>query len=104
MKLSLFAVIGSLLAQASAAPAPGPYVVHERRDAQTTKWSRSNVKLPRDVIVPMSIGLTQRNLEDGYEFLMEVSHPESPNYGKHWSPQKVSRTPSTFCIYAAEAN
>ncbi len=90
MKLSLFAVVGGLLAQASAAPAPGPYVVHEKRDAQTTKWSRSAVKLPRDAIIPMSIGLTQRNLEKGYDFLMEVSHPESPNYGKHWSPQKVN--------------
>jgi tripeptidyl-peptidase I len=104
MKLSLFAVIGGLLAQASAAPAPGPYVVHEKRDTQTTKWSRSSVKLPRDAIIPMSVGLTQRNLENGYEFLMKVSHPESPNYGKHWSTQKVSLKSSSFCIYATEAN
>jgi tripeptidyl-peptidase-1 len=89
MKLSLVAVIGGLLAQALAAPAPGPYVVHEKRDAQTTKWLRSTVKLPRDAIILMSIGLTQRNLENGYEFLMDVSHPGSPNYGKHWSHQKV---------------
>jgi tripeptidyl-peptidase I len=89
MKLSLFPVIGGLLAQVSAAPVPGPYVVHEKRDAQTTKWSRSAIKLPRDAIIPISIGLTRRNLENGYEFLMDVSHPESPNYGKHWSPRKV---------------
>ncbi len=96
MKLPLVALVVSLLAQASAAPAPGPYVVHERRDAQTTKWSRSTVKLPRDALIPMSVGLTQRNLENGYDFLMEVSHPESPSYGKHWSPQKVALRSSIF--------
>lgn len=92
MKLSVLVVIGGLLAQASAAPAAPatvPYVVHEKRDTQATKWSRSTVKLPRDAIIPISIGLTQRNLKKGYEVLMDVSHPDSPNYGKHWSHQKV---------------
>ena len=104
MKLTLVAVISGLLAQASAAPAPGPYVVHEKRDAQTTKWSRSTVKLPRDAIIPMSIGLTQRNLEKGYDFLMEVSHPESPNYGKHWSAQKVALMFHVPCVYLTLAD
>jgi tripeptidyl-peptidase I len=26
------------------------------------------------------------------EFLMDVSHPESPNYGKHWTADKVAAT------------
>lgn len=88
MKLSFFAVIGGLLAQASAAPTPGPYVVHEKRDTQTTKWSRSTVKLPHDAVILMSIGLPQRNLENGYEFLMDVAHPESLNYGKTLVPSE----------------
>ena len=26
------------------------------------------------------------------EFLMDVSHPDSPNYGKHWSLGQVAKT------------
>jgi len=26
------------------------------------------------------------------EFLNDVSHPDSPNYGKHWSPGQVVKT------------
>ena len=26
------------------------------------------------------------------EFLNDVSHPDSPNYGKHWSPSQVTNT------------
>lgn len=77
---------------ASAAPTNSPYVVHERREVQTEKWTRRGLRLARDVTIPMSIGLTQRNLENGYDLLMDVSHPESPNYGKHWSMNKIAET------------
>jgi hypothetical protein len=89
MKLSILASLGYLVAYASAAPAHSPYVVHEKRELQVEKWSRRDLKLGRGVTIPMSIGLTQRNLENGHEFLMDVSHPESPNFGKHWSTEKV---------------
>ncbi len=95
MKLSIWTTVGGLLAQTLAAPAPTSYVVHEKRDVETTKWTRSTIKLRRDAIIPMSIGLTQRNLENGYEYLMDVSDPKSPNYGKHWSMKKVNTNPST---------
>ena len=26
------------------------------------------------------------------EFLDDVSHPDSPNYGKHWTPSQVAKT------------
>lgn len=89
MKLPLFAVVGGLLAQAIAAPAPISHAVHERRDISSSKWTRSDIKLRQDAVMPMSIGLKQRNLDNGYEYLMEVSDPKSPNFGKHWTKEKV---------------
>jgi tripeptidyl-peptidase-1 len=89
MKLSLLALIG-FAAYASAAPAPpSSHVVHEKREVQHQKWARRDIKLNRDAVIPMSIGLTQSNLDKGYDYLMDVSHPQSPNYGKHWSLEKA---------------
>jgi tripeptidyl-peptidase-1 len=88
MKFSLLAVIGSLAAYVTAAPATG-YAVHEKRDITGSGWAKRDTKLNRDALIPMSIGLTQRNLENGYDLLMDVSHPESPNFGKHWSMKEV---------------
>jgi tripeptidyl-peptidase-1 len=87
------AILTGLAACTSAAPAAVPRVVHEKRSTQMGKWTRRNLKVSRDAIIPMSIGLKQRNLDNGYEFLMDVSHPESSNYGKHWSMDKVDMVP-----------
>jgi tripeptidyl-peptidase-1 len=38
----------------------------------------------------MRIALTQSNLDKAHEYLMDVSHPGSPNYGKHWTAQEVA--------------
>jgi len=40
-------------------------------------------KLPNGHILPMRIGLTQSGLEEGHDWLMDVAHPESANYGKY---------------------
>jgi hypothetical protein len=93
MKLSILATVSGFVAYAAAAPAHTPYIVHEKRSTQTEKWSRRrDIKLNRDAVIPMSFGLSQRNLENGYDFLMDVSHPESKNYGKHWTMEKVPKT------------
>ena len=42
--------------------------------------------------MPLSIALSQRNIEKGPEFLMGVSDPASPDYGKHWPAQTVADT------------
>ena len=89
MKFTVSALISGLVALAAAAPAPSTYVVHEKRERQLDKWTRRDAKLNRDAVVPVSIGLTQRNLKNGHDFLMDVSKPGSPNYGKHWSMEKV---------------
>ena len=91
MKFSAVAILGGFAALVFGAPAPNSYIVHERRSVQNEKWTRrSDIKLNRNAVIPMSFGLAQRNLENGYEFLMDVSHPGSKNYGKHWPMSKVS--------------
>ncbi|KAI9829111.1 MAG: hypothetical protein M1832_000134 [Thelocarpon impressellum] len=40
--------------------------------------------------MPLRIALAQQNLNRGEELLMDVSHPESPNFGKHWTAQQVA--------------
>src|SRR5580700_6610527 len=97
MKLPLIAILG-LVAGATTAPAGNSYVVHERRQ-ETNKWSASGDRLRRDTVIPMSIGLTQRNLDYGYDFLMDMSHPSSPNYGKHWSLEKVWPEPRSHASH-----
>ena len=91
MKISPVAIFGGFAALVFAAPAPNAYVVHEKRSGHNEKWSRrGDIKLNRDAVIPMSFGLAQRNLENGSDFLMDVSHPGSKNYGKHWPMSKVS--------------
>ena len=40
----------------------------------------------------MRIALNQPNLHKADEFLMDVSHPDSPNFGKHWTAKQVAET------------
>jgi len=91
MKLSFFVALSGLAATISAVPASIPYTVHEKRhlSASSSQWQRANVKLNRRMTIPVSIALTQRNLENGPDFLLDVSNPRSSTYGKHWSPEQV---------------
>lgn len=43
-------------------------------------------------MLPLRIGLTQRNLDRAEEFLVAVSDPGSPSYGKHWTGEEVIET------------
>ncbi|KAK7728146.1 hypothetical protein SLS57_002616 [Botryosphaeria dothidea] len=45
-----------------------------------------------DQILPIRIGLQQRNLHLADEYLSDISDPRSPNFGKHWSAEKVAKT------------
>ena len=48
--------------------------------------------MPADEVLLMRIALTQGNLDEAYDHLMDVSHPESPNFGRHWTAQQVAET------------
>lgn len=48
--------------------------------------------MPPASVLPMRIALTQGSLDKGYDHLMDVSHPESANFGKHWTAKQVAET------------
>ena len=54
-------------------------VVHEKRATNPNRWSVRDVNLNPRTTLPVRVGLKQQNLEHGYNFLMDVSHPSSPN-------------------------
>ncbi|KAK5117542.1 hypothetical protein LTR62_004964 [Meristemomyces frigidus] len=90
MLFSQLAVGGVLATYAVASPVV-PHAVHERRTTGISGWEKRDA-LDRRAILPMKIGLSQSNLDKGWEFLKDVSHPTSSNYGKHWTAKKVSET------------
>ena len=67
------------------------HVVHETRAAEPLDWVLSR-RLESHKVLPMRFGLTQQNMHRVEELLMEVSHPESPKYGQHYTPAEVIET------------
>lgn len=95
MHLSTFLTAGAALVSCGltlSIPRDVEYVIHEKRDQQhasSALTKRSPVA--GNAMLPFRIGLTQRGLEQGYDQLMDVSHPESKNYGKHWTAAEVNK-------------
>ncbi len=80
-------IVFSVIAAGSALALPtANRVVHEKRDIPVP-YPRA--RLPDNALVPIRIALRQNNLAFGHEYLMDVSHPSSPNYGKHWTAEDV---------------
>nr|POF12860.1 tripeptidyl-peptidase sed1 [Quercus suber] len=96
--------VSASVAVVFASPITSNYVVHERRSQHASAWAKVE-DLDRRAVLPMRIGLKQSNLDKGYEWLNEVSHPESEKYGKHWSPKEVAEAfaPSTETVEAVKA-
>ncbi|KZT10453.1 subtilisin-like protein [Laetiporus sulphureus 93-53] len=67
-----------------------PLVLHESR-APPPGWTPVRRADP-STRLPLRIGLAQRNLENIDQFLLDVSHPDSPNYGRHWSAERLRET------------
>ena len=68
----------ALAAHVLAAPRDLKRVLHERRAViDPTKGDR----IDENSVIPIRIGLKQTNLETGYDAVMDVSDPESANYG-----------------------
>lgn len=92
MRVSLACFLSALLAFTAASPVPDTHVVHEKREIAhrftTSRWIKRD-RLEQDAILPVRIGLKQQNLHKGADWLMDVSHPESPNFGKHWTSDEV---------------
>ena len=69
MRLYL-AIFAAFAAYVAAAPSTH-YVIHEKRDAPMKRWVKREALQPRGLL-PMRIGLTQSNLDEGHAMLMEV--------------------------------
>ncbi|KAH9950626.1 subtilisin-like protein [Amylocystis lapponica] len=80
--------LGSLITSGSALLSPR--VVHESR-SPVPGWVPIRRAEP-DALLPLRLGLAQSNLDKLDDFLLDVSHPASPNYAKHWSAAKVAET------------
>ncbi|EHK50837.1 hypothetical protein TRIATDRAFT_145909 [Trichoderma atroviride IMI 206040] len=102
MKISVV-VLNSLLAGALAAPT-GSQVIHEKRDTSSPRWIKREALNP-STKVPVRIALKQNNLDKGMDYLLDVSHPDSANYGKHYSSDQVVElfAPSEDSISAVKA-
>ncbi|KAI3334490.1 peptidase S8/S53 domain-containing protein [Ustulina deusta] len=72
-----------------AAPSSSKHVLHEKRDGKPHLWEKRD-RATRSQVLPIRIGLRQRNLENAERYIYEVSDPNSPNFGKHWTAEEVA--------------
>lgn len=66
--------------------------VHEERSTPPPAWIKhSDVPLDKSRTIPVRINLVQNGIDEhGEGLLMKVSHPESPHYGDHYSPDEIA--------------
>ena len=67
-----------------------PHVVHERR--YTSSGLQRGQRVDQAAVATFRIGLKQSNLERANEYVMNVSDPASPQYGKLWTSESVRET------------
>ncbi|KAG8220430.1 peptidase S8/S53 domain-containing protein [Butyriboletus roseoflavus] len=84
-------VLLSLALAATSDPLLSRWIPHERRSHIPSGWNLARKHDP-SAVIPLRFALAQSNIEDLEEYLYDVSHPSSPNYGKHWSAGKVAST------------
>ncbi|KAK8110251.1 Pro-kumamolisin [Apiospora kogelbergensis] len=92
MQLLLVEALLALASLISASPASRRYahhVVHEKRHQLPEGWAKRD-KVDGRAVLPLRIGLKQRNLGRADELLDEVSNPMSGNYAQHWSARKIA--------------
>ncbi|KAI0093139.1 subtilisin-like protein [Irpex rosettiformis] len=88
MSLTVFLLLLSVIASCLGSTT---LVRHESRRALPPHWEQTR-RAPADAILPLRIGLAQSNLDRIEEHLLDISHPDSQNYGNHWSAAKVAAT------------
>lgn len=81
--------MGAFVASGFASPLTSPLVIHEKRSHIPHGWVK-RYSVDGDAILPMKIALSENNLDKAHEWLMDVSSPGSPGYGKHWSAEKIA--------------
>lgn len=101
MKSSWVAIVALLSTVAiSAAPSKrfAQHIEHETRENVSYAWTKRDdpAFLDKRAIIPLRINLSQKNLHGAEDKLMEVSDPDSPNYGQHLEPPEVAALVSTL--------
>ena len=67
-----------------------PYVLHEKRTSIPSGWSLAR-RHDMSSALPLRFALKQTNIENVGDLLLDVSHPGSSNYGKHWTASDIAR-------------
>lgn len=68
---------------------PSTHALHERQASHVKHvWKRGS-KVHSSAVLPMRIGLHQRNLQEGHDLLMDRSNHKSPNFGKRMTSREV---------------
>ncbi|KAH8688998.1 putative protease S8 tripeptidyl peptidase I [Talaromyces proteolyticus] len=69
-------------------PSPGSHILHERRSYTPASWIKRS-QAPRDMLLPIRVGISSQNIDQGHDYLMDISDPTSENFGRHWTPEQV---------------
>jgi tripeptidyl-peptidase-1 len=69
--MRFYILLCALVASVIAVPTGHNYQVHERRDSVPNSWTEGK-RLDGKVTLPVRIGLTQSNLDQGHDLLMEM--------------------------------
>ncbi|OSD06822.1 subtilisin-like protein [Trametes coccinea BRFM310] len=83
---AIVSVLGS-----SGSPQLSRRVLHEHRRSPPIGWTLHKRADP-DATLPLSIALVQPNLHNLESYLLDIADPDSPNYGKHWTPAQIAET------------
>lgn len=76
-----FVIGATVLAGLASCLPSAKLIVHEKRNGDPHDW----IKLGRaaeDQVLPVRIGLKQRNLDNMYQYVLQVSDPSSLDFGK----------------------
>ena len=60
---------------------PTTHTLHEKREGPADAWTKQS-RAQQDVILPIRVALKQQNLDNGDRFLLDISDPDSPNFGR----------------------
>ncbi|KAI3322798.1 subtilisin-like protein [Xylariaceae sp. AK1471] len=88
---SLFCTVVLFSSLALGLPTTTERVVHEKREGAPEHWTKIS-SARGDTPLDLRFALKQSNLERAEEYMRDVSHPESKNFGRFWTPQEVIKT------------
>lgn len=69
---SLSFLVLALAVLAHAVPYPATHVMHEKRHEHSSRRWLKGGRVDASAVLPLRIGLTQRNLDKGHDLLMSV--------------------------------